>query len=334
MTTNIHFIQIGVGNRGAQVLQDLVTYPGNHFTPVALVDINPVFLNIAAQRPGLANAPTYADPAVALDRHPQADAVVIVTPARLHGAMVRQALLASKHVWVEKPLTYDYAEAQALATLAQQQQRVVVIGNQYQYHPLERQLQQLIQSERYGRAFFVSYLHHRHRPQMRAFTGEYPALWEQGVHSLNSILALLGNPDLRTVYAAGLRPAHSQYNSDTVTNVLTTFANGAQAHLLVTFDSQRSDWAIRVECERAALLLQADGWERRVIEVLAGEQVIAHIEPTAVTDPLLCDPYSAFYAAVTTGQVTPTSIAVNLKTIQWIDAAVQSLQTGQVVKLG
>jgi predicted dehydrogenase len=118
-----------------------------------------------------------------------------------------------------------------------------------------------------------------------------------------------------------------------VTNVLTTFANGAQAHLLVTFDSQRSDWSIRVECERAALLLQADGWERRGIEVLAGEQVIERITPVAITDPLLRDPYSAFYTAVTTGQGTPTSIAVNLKTIQWIDAAVQSLRSGQVVKV-
>jgi predicted dehydrogenase len=330
----IRFIQVGVGNRGAQVLHDLLTQYEDQFVPLAFVDIVPAFLTAATQRPGLAAVPTYADLPAALAAHPAATAVVIATPARLHGEMVRQALLAGKHVWVEKPLTYDFAEAQALAALAQQQQRVVVIGNQYQYHPLERQLQQLIQSERYGKAFFVSYLHHRHRPEMRAFTGEHPALWEQGVHSLNSILALLGNPELSRVYAVGLRPAHSQYNSDTVTNVLTTFANGAQAHLLVTFDSQRTDWLIRVECERAALLLEAEGWERRRIQVLAGEQVVEQIEAAPVTDPALRDPYSAFYTAVTTGQVTPTSIAINLKTIQWIDAAVQSLRRGQVVRLG
>ena len=168
---------------------------------------------------------------------------------------------------------------------------------------------------------------------MRAFTGEYPALWEQGVHSLNSILALLGNPDLETVYAVGLRPPHSRYNSDTVTNLLTTFANGIHAHLLVTFDSQRSDWAIRVECEQAALLLQAEGWERNTIQVLAGEKIIDTLVPEPIHDEALRDPYSAFYTAITTGQITPTSIEVNLKTIQWIDAAVQSLHTGTVVKI-
>ena len=329
----IRFIQVGVGNRGAQVLSDLLSQDGERFAPVAFADLNPVFLTAATQQPGLAQVAAYAELGDALTHHPQADAVVIVTPARFHGAMVRQALLAGKHVWVEKPLSYDYAEAKALAELAQQVQRAVVIGNQYQYHPLERQLQHLIQSERYGKPFFVSYLHHRCRPEMRAFTGEYPALWEQGVHSLNSILALLGNPGLQSVYAVGLRPAHSQYKSDSVTNLLLTFANDVQAHLLVTFDSQRSDWAIRVECERAALLLQAQGWERNIIQVLVGEQVIETISPTPVDDPAMRDPYNAFYAAVTTGQTTPTSIEMNLSTIQWIDAAVQSLRSGNVVKI-
>ena len=329
----IPFIQVGVGNRGAHVLQEVLTQYRDHFQPVALVDVNPAFLAAVQEKPGCANVATYATLAEALAGAPNAQAVFIVTPARFHGDMVRMALLAGKHVWVEKPLTYDYPEALALAALAQAQQRTVVIGNQYQYHPLERQLQQLVQSNQYGKPFLVSYIHHRHRPEMRAFTGEYPALWEQGVHSLNSILAILGNPDLATVYALGQKPPHSQYNSDTVTNVLTTFTNGVQAHLLVTFDSQRSDWAIRVECERAALLLQAEGWQRNRIEVLAGEKVIDTLGPVEQQMGALVDPYAAFYAAITTGQLTPTSIEVNIKTIQWIDAAVQSLQTGSVVKL-
>jgi predicted dehydrogenase len=209
-----------------------------------------------------------------------------------------------------------------------------VVGNQYQYHPLERQLMALVASARYGRAFFLSYQHHRHRPQMRAFTGEYPALWEQGVHSLDSALAILGHPDLALVYALGQKPPHSQYNSDTVTNVLTAFGNGVQVHLLVTFDSQRSDWSIRVECERAALLLTAEGWNRTRIEVLSGDELVETILADPETGGGTADPYAALHAAITTGSTTPTSIDVNVKTIQWIDAAVRSLRTGEVVRFG
>ncbi len=327
----IPFIQVGVGNRGGQILEDILTQYGTRFAPVALVDVNPAFLKTAVARTGLTSVPTYARLSDALMQQPEAAAVVIVTPARFHTEMVRDALIASKHVWVEKPLSYDFEEAVGLAKLASQQQRVVVIGNQYQYHPLERRLQQLVQTQRYGAPFLVSYLHHRHRPEMRAFTGEYPALWEQGVHSLNSILAILGNPDLKSVYALGVKPPHSAYHSDTVTNVLTSFENGTQAHLLVTFDSHRSDWSIRVECEQAAFLLSADGWERNKIEVLVGEKIVDVLGPEPTSDSEIVDPYSAFYTAITTGRATPTSIDTNLKTIQWIDAAVRSLKSGTVV---
>lgn len=330
----IRFIQVGVGNRGGQILQDFTTQYGDHFEPVALVDLNPAFLAEATARPSVGNIPTYPSLTGALAQQPQAEAVVIVTPARFHTSMVTEALTAGKHVWVEKPLSYDYSEAVGMAELAHRQQRVVVIGNQYQYHPLERRLQKLVQSKAYGAPFLVSYIHHRYRPDMRAFTGEYPALWEQGVHSLNSILAILGNPDLQSVYALGLRPPHSAYNSDTVTNLLTAFTGGAQAHLLVTFDSQRTDWEIRVECEQAALLLKGVGWERHGIEVLQAEKVVEVLRADeGIEDGDLVDPYSAFYTAITTGQTTPTSIEVNLKTIQWIDAAVRSLKSSGVITL-
>jgi predicted dehydrogenase len=327
----IRFIQVGVGNRGAQVLHDLLMHDGNSFVPMALVDVDTAFLAESLRHTKLTTSATYATLTEALAHHPEAEAVVIVTPARFHTAMIREALLAAKHVWVEKPLSYSYAEALELAELAHRQQRAVVIGNQYQYHPLERRLQELVQSRRYGSPFYISYIHHRHRPDMRAFTGEFPALWEQGVHSLNSILAILGNPDLKSVYALGRKPPHSAYHSDTVTDVLTRFVDGTQVHLLVTFDSQRSDWEIRVECEQAALLLRADGWSRTVIEVVASEEVVEKLGPSMQDEQEIIDPYSAFYSAITTGQLTPTSIETNLKTIQWIDAAVRSLKSGNVI---
>jgi predicted dehydrogenase len=327
------FIQVGVGNRGSTVLSELLASHADRFEPLGLVDVVPEFVEAARRLPGLAEVPAYTSLAEALEAQPRAVAVFIVTPARYHGAMVRQALLAGRHVWVEKPLTYDYAEAVALAELARRMGRSVVVGNQYQYDPLERRLQQLVQNHQYGRPFLFTYIHHRHRPQMRAFTGEYPALWEQGVHALDSILAILGHPQLRTVYALGQRPPHSQYRSDTVTHVLTQFADGVQASLLVTFDSQRTDWEMRVECERAALLLRADGWQRQPIQVLAGEQVIETVGPAIDLDPAVGDPYAAFYTEIVHGRRAPTSIEVNLRTIEWIDAAVQSLRSGTVVRV-
>ena len=191
---------------------------------------------------------------------------------------------------------------------------------------MERQLQRLVQSGDYGEPFLLMYEHHRHRPVMRAFTGEYPALWEQGVHSLDSILAILGHPDLKSVYGLGQKPAHSNYNSDTMTNVMTEFTNGVHAHLLVTFDSQSTDRLIRVECTKGAFQ-----WRGEEIEVLVDGKVEETLGPLEDIDPDIRDPYMALYTSITTDRTTPTAIEVNLKTIQWIDAAVRSLNSGSIV---
>ena len=45
---------------------------------------------------------------------PAVDAVVLATPAERHAAMVREAMLAGKDVFVEKPLSLDSAEAGGL----------------------------------------------------------------------------------------------------------------------------------------------------------------------------------------------------------------------------
>ncbi|MBX3001039.1 MAG: Gfo/Idh/MocA family oxidoreductase [Caldilineaceae bacterium] len=331
MSRPIPFIQIGVANRGATVLWDLRQQYTDRFEPVAFVDVEPTFLDAARSQTGMAHVSIHTKLADALGQHPEAEAVFIVTPAQFHAVYIREAIGAGKHVWVEKPLTYSYAEAVDLAKLAKRQQRAVVVGNQYQYHPLERQLQRVVAERRYGQPVLVSYLHHRHRPEMRAFTGPYPALWEQGVHSLNSVLAILGNPALRSVYALSQKPPHSTYRSDTITTTVTQFAGGVQAHVLNTFDSHRSDWQIRVECTDAALLIEADGWQRDRILVLKCEKVVETLGPAADLDESLRDPYAAFYTAITTGKSTPTSIDVNLKTIQWIDAAIRSIESQQVV---
>lgn len=61
------------------------------------------------------------------------DAVVIATPATTHYPLVRQALEAGRHVFVEKPLALDPREADALPALAERQGLVLQVGHQERY---------------------------------------------------------------------------------------------------------------------------------------------------------------------------------------------------------
>src|SRR5438876_4154848 len=62
-------------------------------------------------------------------------AVAIATPAETHATQVREALLAGKDVFVEKPLCLSVTEGEELVDLARRQQRILMVGHLLWYHP-------------------------------------------------------------------------------------------------------------------------------------------------------------------------------------------------------
>ena len=55
--------------------------------------------------------------------------VAIATPAEKHYSLVKDALLAKKHVFVEKPLAIKIEEGEKLVELAKQQGQVLFVGH-------------------------------------------------------------------------------------------------------------------------------------------------------------------------------------------------------------
>lgn len=71
------------------------------------------------------------------------DAVAIATPISTHAQLTRQALDAGKHVFVEKPIASNAAEAAELVVLARRQGRVLFVGHTFVYDPAFAYLRQL-----------------------------------------------------------------------------------------------------------------------------------------------------------------------------------------------
>jgi predicted dehydrogenase len=70
--------------------------------------------------------PHFTTEAQELFGDPSLDVVVILTSMPTHAALVREALLAGKHVLVEKPMATNPAEGAELVALASRQQRLLV----------------------------------------------------------------------------------------------------------------------------------------------------------------------------------------------------------------
>jgi len=116
------------------------------------------------------------------------DAVVIATPVTTHGELARRALLAGKHVFVEKPLAVNAHEAEQVADLAEERGLALMPGHLLLYHPGVRKLKEIVDSGELGHLFVV----YGNRQNLGKIRRDENVLWSLGAHDLSVILDLVG----------------------------------------------------------------------------------------------------------------------------------------------
>ncbi len=87
------------------------------------------------------------------------DAVIIATPNRHHYDLARRALERGLHVLVEKPMTIDPAEARALAVLARERGRELVVGYPMHYNKHALALRDVIREGAIGELETIAVLY-------------------------------------------------------------------------------------------------------------------------------------------------------------------------------
>jgi predicted dehydrogenase len=119
---------------------------------------------------------------------PEVDAVVVATPVVTHHELARRALLAGKHVFVEKPMAVQAAEADELVALAEERELVLMPGHLLLYHPGVRKLKELVDGGELGDVLYL----YGNRQNFGKIRREENALSSLGAHDLSVILHLVG----------------------------------------------------------------------------------------------------------------------------------------------
>jgi len=156
------------------------------------------------------------------------DAVVIATPAETHYRLAREVLLAGKHVYVEKPLVLDETEGEELIELAEQNERVLMVGHLLQYHPVFVRLKEMVSNGELGRINYI----YSHRLNLGKIRREENILWSFAPHDISMILALAGE-EPEEVRATGGNYLHRKIADVTTTHM--EFPSGLQAHIFVSW---------------------------------------------------------------------------------------------------
>jgi predicted dehydrogenase len=81
------------------------------------------------------------------------DVVVLCTPASLRLDVIRAAAEAGKHVFTEKPLAWNYSEAQKIVEICEHRDVKMAVADQYRFFPHIQRAASLIREGRIGRPF-------------------------------------------------------------------------------------------------------------------------------------------------------------------------------------
>lgn len=174
---------IGAGRWGSNWIRTLAALPHTRLRWVC--DVSTASLERIRQQFPTVQTTTHLDDLLA-DR--TLDGIVIATIAPTHFDVAQRALLAGKHVMVEKPMTLTTRDAIELTELAGRLHRVLMVGHLLEYHPIIRHIRAMIDSGELGEVYYL----YQQRLNLGTIRADENAWWSLAPHDISVANRLLG----------------------------------------------------------------------------------------------------------------------------------------------
>lgn len=266
---------------------------------------------------------------------PLLDAVLIATPPSTHHALCRRALLAGKHVLVEKPMARTAAHALDLIELADQRGLVIMPGHTFLYSPAVNKVRDLILEDAVGEVYFVT--------SSRMNLGNYQpdgVVCDLAPHDLSILLHWLGRPVVQVSASAlsTFRPGVAE-----TAFISLTFEGGATANVqvswlaprkvrqmlvvgsrrMISYDDALSDEPIRVY-DRGMEFSPPESFGEYQLTYRTGDVVIPRVE---AAEPLALE-LRDFGQAIATGTTPASHARLGLEVVTAMEAIESSILLG------
>ncbi len=318
---------VGYGYWGPNLVRNVIERP--ELEMAAVCDLDPAQRSACERRhPGIV---TTGDFDAVLD-DPTVEAVVIATAPRTHHQLARRALLAGKHVLVEKPLARSVLEARDLIAVAERTDRLLMPGHTFVYSPAVELIRRLIHDGVVGDVYFIT--------SSRMNLGKYQpdgVVCDLVPHDLSILLRWLDQPTV-DVSASGC----SVYRTGVPETAFMTlrFAGGVTANVqvswlaprkmrqmmvvgskrMVVYDDTAADEPVRIY-DRGMDFAPPATFGEYQLTYRSGEIVVPRIEPAEPLGLELAD----FARAVSTGAEPRSNAQLGLEIVEALEAAELSL---------
>jgi UDP-N-acetyl-2-amino-2-deoxyglucuronate dehydrogenase len=258
---------------------------------VAVCDANTERLAPVAAAHGVRGV---TDPA-ALFADPEVQIISIATPHPSHAALAIAAARAGKHVIVEKPMTVDLAEADAMVAAAKEAGVTLGVIFQRRWWPAALRLRAAIDAGKIGRPVLgqcaLSWWRTQAYYDRDAWRGRWDTegggvLTNQGIHAIDMFQWLMGD-DVVEVFGRWANLTHPSIEVEDNAAVVLRFKSGALGVISATTSSRLSHTRITIHGSNGAsvgVIEEPEGavgyndvWTIPGEEHLAAESLAAHV---------------------------------------------------------
>jgi predicted dehydrogenase len=265
------------------------------------------------------------------------DALVVATPVATHHALAKTALLAGKHVLVEKPMAASSRECADLMEIAEGKGLTLMVGHTYLYSEAVRKIFEIIASGDIGEIRYINC----QRLNLGLFQQDINVAWDLAPHDLSIILRAMGCMP-QTVNCQG--NAHVNPEIEDVTNISLTFPGNRFATVqsswleprkvrqmtfvgtrkMIVYDDLEPLGKIRVYDVRVDCPPYYDSFAAFQYSYHYGECRIPHLEQA---EPLqrMC---GHFIECIRQGSRPESNGAGGLEVVRILEACTESLRTG------
>ena len=318
---------IGYGYWGPNLVRNVIERPDLEL--VAVCELDATRATACRQRHPGAHIEPSLESVLADD---ETEAVIVATPPHTHHAIASAALLAGKHVLVEKPLATTAEDARDLIGLADAADLLLMPGHTFIYSPAVNLIGDLIRAGDIGEVYFVT--------SSRMNLGKYQhggVLCDLAPHDLSILSHWIDGP-IDHVSATGC----SVFRPDNPETAFMTlqFAGGTTANVqlswlaprkvrqtvvvgsrrMVVYDDTASDEPVRVY-DRGMDVAEPTTFGEHQLICRSGDVVIPRIEPA---EPLALE-LADFSDCIRTGREPRSSAALGFAVVEALEAAERSL---------
>lgn len=174
---------VGLGYWGPNLLRNL--YANRRSEGLVICDSDATRLNRMSQRyPDLSATMEFDE----LIGDKELDAIVIATDVSSHYPLARAAIMAGKHVFVEKPFAASTEEAEELVDLAEKNGVITMVGHTFMYSPPVVKTKEIIDSGDLGKVHFIT----SSRVNLGLHQKDVSVIWDLAPHDFSMIFYWLG----------------------------------------------------------------------------------------------------------------------------------------------